>query len=455
MSANRQLQGTLRGHEGSISSMELFYLPTSLSYISGADHYQFLKPSLLSGDSLGIITWWDLTSKRFLARWQAHGNLDSNTPKEITSLQQLGLTWSSARDGIEIPIIDKDWFGCFLSHGKDGEINIWRLFEPISCGKYGINSQPFSSFRDLKPIFQMPVNMINFSNVTMVGNLLATPATQNSNNFDIYIIPTPADNNKIGILEGKLKRVLKDVDVSKYLDGSTPREPNKRGGFGIVMKLIWLNSSHLSVGYESGNIVVYEITPEKEEYHIRIVSVEPIHSPEPVTALYYDRTRHILLSGSSTDKLGITKLKNTSELDSTHMCRIKHRGIGDLCVSTDGIIGLVTWDGYARFYQYDRDFTDIKFAFKVKRKMPSISNTNPNDDIRQEDFLHPQKSAVVKYSRTQYNYAHLKEEDKIEYNNGMSKNLIRRRLERNFDNHWLLIGYKDGCIAVYSLGGSA
>ncbi|VEU20561.1 DEKNAAC101424 [Brettanomyces naardenensis] len=294
----------------------------------------------------------------------------------------------------------------------------------------------------------MPVNMLNFSNVEMQHDWLVTPATQDSNNFDVYEIKPP---------ENSLHRILKGVDVTKFGNIEEPKLEDSMGslgldnrrGFGIVMKVAWIDDSHLVVAYENGYVVTFEHSDS-----IQAVAFNSALSPEPVTSLLYDGARDILLAASASDKLCIIKASQRGDTTSgTSIHHIRHRGIGDLAVSTDGTIGLITWDGYARFFHYNEDKTDVDFVFKVKRQMPSIADNRPNstDDIKQQDFLHPQKSSVVAFSRTQVSYRKIKEQNQIEYNNGMSKNLIRRRLERDFDHHWMLIGYKDGRVAVYNV----
>ncbi|QPG75383.1 hypothetical protein FOA43_002737 [Brettanomyces nanus] len=453
MSSSRKLEGTLRGHKAGISAIQFLYLPTALTYSTSNTRHHFLKPTLITGDESGLIIWWDLTTRRQLTSWQAHGTIDSASPNAVITLQQLGITWMLSQEGTyEFPVIDKRWYGCLLSHGKDGEIKIWRLFSVVTCGDYGLKYQLYTPLHQALPpkvVFQMPVNMLNFSNVEMVDDRLVTPGTEDSNKFDIYTVPIPGtDESGTG-----LKRLFKAVQFESDNPNFT-----HRNGFGIVMKFAWIDRDHIAVGYESGHVVTYELAQNT----VKAITINSIHTPEPVTALYYDWSRDIILSASSTDCLAIMsgrKAIETSSLsfpvDTTSAIsvhHIKHRGIGDLSVSTDGTVGVVTWDGYTRFFHYTEGNSDLTFVFKVKRQAPSISDNriSSDNDIKQESLLHSQKSSALVYSRTQIPYTFIKESRTLEYNDGMSKNLVRRRLERNFDNHWALIGYKDGRVAVYS-----
>lgn len=479
MGVVRKLQGTLRGHKSAITAVELAYLPTAITYTDQSsgitDETHFLQPSLLTADEAGLIIWWDLTTRRPISKWQAHGQKESKLPKGVTTLQQLGLTWRKSKDGaFEVPEIDLQWYGCVLSHGKDGEVRIWRLFEAVPCGKHGLSFKPVMLVKQEhpKPMFTMPVNMLNFSNVEMCcDGVIATPGTQNSGAFDVYEVGVPAcgtdgtDKRTLALI-----RKLKAVDVSSFIhsdvEQTTESVSGHRGGFGIVMQVRWIGTERLAVGYESGAVVIYRVDKrEEEKWKIEPVVVNYVHKPEPITALLYDDVHDIMLMGSSTDQLAwicqVTHLNETNEgiLDSTKSSNVyhtEHNGIADISVSTDGHVGVVTWDGYSRFYRYlsnEGENDSLKFVFKVKRTMPSITDNRSyaTDDIKQQDMLHPQKASVVLYSKKQVEYHALKERREVEYNNGMSKNLVRRRLERDLDSRWMLIGYKDGRVAVYKL----
>ncbi|KAF6008273.1 hypothetical protein HII13_004058 [Brettanomyces bruxellensis] len=472
----RRIQGTLRGHKAAITAIELVYLPTSITFTDQSTNItqdtQFLRPSLLTGDETGLVIWWDLATRRPISKWQAQGHKGSKLPCGVTTLQQLGLTWHNSENGsFEVPEIDLQWYGCVLSHGKDGEVKIWRLFEAVSCGDHGLAFKPMMVAKQKlpTPIFTMPVNMLNFSNVEMhSGGVIATPGTQDTGAFDVYEISAPS-----AVTDKRtpaLSRKLKAVDISKFIeiqhDQTTDTVSGQRAGFGIVMKVRWIGTERLTVGYESGAVVIYRIDRQDEKnWKIQPVVVDYTHKPEPITALLYDNVRDIVLTGSSTDKIAwlcnAKHLNDTNDgiFDSTECTKVyhmEHNGISDISISTSGHVGVVTWDGYSRFYEYtdgEVENSSLKFVFKVKRQMPSIADNRlyATDDIKQQDMLHPQKASVVLYSKRQVEYYALKEKREILYNNGMSKNLVRRRLERDLDSRWMLIGYKDGRVAVYKL----
>lgn len=403
------LQGTLRGHRGSVSVVQTFYLPTGITYSQGPAR-DLLNATLLTGDEHGFVIWWDLSTRRPIGRWNAHGD------NAVLTIEQLGVDWSLV-DGMEQPTIDLDRFGSVLTHGKDGEIKVWRLFEPSRDPNGGLISQPSTALQrkldvdvdpsQIPPIeFQMPVNMMNFSNVAIYHDLLATPATQDSNNFDLYRVPRRGTDDQ-------LNRLLKNVGT---------------GDSGIIMKMAWAKD-RLVLGYENGKLVQYDVDGKQ-------LSSDDTLCSQPVTALYYDSAHDHIYSGSASDTL-------VCDSQSFH---IKHKGIGDIKVSTGGVVGLVTWNGYARFYK------DQTLLFKIARKAPSIANNRPqSDDIKAQNADKNQRGTFIAFSKHQPSLSRLVADNEANFTNGRCKNLIRHRVEKSYDTQWLFVGYQDGKIQVYAL----
>ncbi|ODV82625.1 hypothetical protein CANARDRAFT_204815 [[Candida] arabinofermentans NRRL YB-2248] len=418
-----------------------------------------MTPTLISVDESGWIIWWDITTKRPIGSWKGHNG-------NILTLKQL----------------DHKWYGKILTHGKDGELVIWDLFTLIKLNSTSVtfrNSCPlqrklFSDGENMskwpmpKVIFRMPVNMMNFSNVDIQWDgIVVTPSTQDSNKLDIYRISI--DEHQIAI-DGGLKRLFKSVcpmeiiqrdglDVKvDHIKNEEDTNGSVGGGqskdLGIIMKIVWVSNTKFSVGYESGHVITYSLTPDNEK--IGIFSICAKHYPNPIISLTYDQFNDRLISSSSSDMIVFDDL-NYGILDVTSKVKVfklKHKGVSDIKVRNI-MVGFITWDGYARFYKYDEEKV-LKFLFKLKKLVPSITPsinptaTSESDITETIDESLAQRASILNFTKIQKNHQGLKNDNNLIFNNGMSKNIIKKRDEINYDRNWLFIAYKDGRIVLYN-----
>ncbi|KAG7928090.1 hypothetical protein KL925_001390 [Ogataea polymorpha] len=425
------LNGTLRGHKDAISALQVFYVPSSLAALSGDREIQLMTPTLMSSDESGWIYWWDLTSRRPLGVWKAHNG-------NVLTIKQLGLSWDQGSH-----VLDYSWFGKLLSHGKDGELKVWDIFDfskdaphvfkPSSVLSRRIHTEGDSAAHWPSPpvAFQMPINVMNFSNVDIRNGILLSPATQDSAKLDIY---------RIDVEKNDLKRLFRAIDPlelaeNNLIDLNLHGSPeNASRGLGIVMKLVWLDNETFAVGFESGHVITFALKDDK----VGILDCDSQHYPNPILALYYDHNNHRLISTSSADKVVI------QYQDQHTVFKLKHKGVAD--VKTMGnLVGMVTWDGYSRFYTYD-DEAVLKFQFKLHKMVPSIAATNSTVDIAENVGHLQQRVSVLAFSHTQ-----AFSRSALIHTNGMGKNIVRRRDEMNLMNSYLFIGFKDGRIAIYTV----
>ncbi|KAH3665428.1 hypothetical protein OGAPHI_003612 [Ogataea philodendri] len=425
--------GTLRGHTAAISAVEVFYVPSMFTASLATGNDQLFEPTLISSDESGWIIWWDITIKRPLAVWKAHeGN--------ILTVKQVGLDWTEANTAS----IDEKWFGKLLTHGKDGDLKVWDLFQVSKDAYYSyrpssllnkkvhVEGDDVTQWKTPRLPFEMPINVMNFANVDINNGVLLAPGTQDSAKIDIY---------RIDIETSNLTRLFKavcpmEIAEQNRIDLNVQAIPDSEvRGLGIVMKLVWIADNKFAAGYESGHVIIFQIQAES----IDIVQYDVQHYPNPILSLYYDATNEKLISTSSSDKIVI------QTTDSSKLFHVNHKGVADVKTRND-LVGLVTWDGYARFYNYD-DQTTLKFKFKLSKMVPSISATNSSTDIAENaSNIQGQRVGVLAFSKSQPFH----ERSELAYINGSAKNLVRRRDEMKLTSNWLFLGYKDGKVAVYT-----
>lgn len=232
---------------------------------------------VVSADRDGFVAVWDVFLKRPKAVWKAHDG-------HVVSLQStpLGL----------------------LTQGRDSNIRIWKApFTGISSS-FPLEAHAAS---DLEPnsrmpsCFEIPVNSLNFCNVAYCGGLLATPATRDSENFDIYAV----------LDDFSLLRVVENFGT----DGPANSD-GKRAGSGIIMRLLFVDELLLFAGYESGCVKAFRIKRDSvsvvarndhfmmnKPAKVTVVMDEDAHTPHPVLSLDYDPATCRLYSGSASKKL--------------------------------------------------------------------------------------------------------------------------------------------------------
>lgn len=208
-----------------------------------------------------------------------------------------------------------------LSHGRDSNIRIWSL-DSESIAKCSKNVASVGSDDSCRPQYdEIPVNSLNFCNVDFwdLGNesaLLATPATIDSDNFDVYIIKKTSQ-------EFSIKRVVENFSVkSAKLNSSGIEEINSQEsvlqhrGHGIVMRLLFVAHNLLFVAYESGALFCYRLEHHSRNlskkndrlvidtgYKVTLMASLLGHTPQPVLSLEYDKGSNIIYCGSASKKL--------------------------------------------------------------------------------------------------------------------------------------------------------
>lgn len=472
----KKLQTTLRLHSAPITCIEPFYLPSTITYSTKNDiginkENLIFNQSLLTADESGLIIWWNLSTHRPLGIWKAHDD-------SILTVQQLGVKWDTDnKHNFNIPEISKS-YGQLLTHSKDGTIKIWNLINlfniddmksgfTYSCflKKKLITSDENAKYISPPLLFEMPVNTLNFSNVELnfIG-LLLTPATTESEGWDLYKIDLDQPEEYL-----KLKRLIQNhkVNLSSSIEelndqGDPDNESNvftKRGNTGVIMKFCWIDSNRFIVGYESGDLIGFQIISNLEGDNSNFKAKKFLHiknlDGNPITSIVIDRVNNKILCSSTGSKICIIDLSNSDY--KSKIFETKHKGIGDIsCDPYTKSVGIVTWDGYTRIYEEDKE-NILKFDFKMRRQLPAISNSkeivdNQNGEVSQINNLQTQRANKLKFTEKQMDpYLNKDSAINIMYNNGRSKNVIKKNREEMFGERWLFVGYQDGKVSMYSI----
>lgn len=340
---------------------------------------------LVSADRDGWVVVWNLTTRRPRALWKAHDG-------HILTLKQ-------TPHGL-------------LTHGRDSSLRLWKmdaesLRECSADGSLlGSNLSPSGP-----PHVEIPVNALNFSNVDFFGEYLATPATVDSDNLDVYRIRDPFG-------EFSFSRILENVAISSVHTKTEAEESNGhseveeingpsglnaseeklgRGGHGIIMQLKFISETLFFVAYESGavfGLAIENVTHDKISPKSRLVLPKPCkvtkvflandHKPQPVLSLEYDQLTQCLFTGSASKKLHIYNLKHLTsgsstngELSDIETHNLRHYGIQCLQVLPDRII-IGFWDGVVR--GYSKTFEELFLLVRAEEsiKPAFIGNQAPN-----------------------------------------------------------------------------
>lgn len=443
----KQLLTTLRLHSSPITSIEPFYLPSPLTYsITNnsnniySNDITIFNPTLLTADESGLIIWWNLTTRRPLGIWQAHND-------SVISMKQLGVEWVSTIEGYNIPKLN-NLYGSLLTHSKDGSVKIWKMIDFLNDSKseFVYTSVLRKKIDDDKnnntplKLFELPVNTLNYANIDMnLQSILLTPATIDSEGFDIYQIDLSQQEEY-----KKLKRIIQNYKYEKKMDDFDEDDVDitKRAGTGVIMKIRWIDDKTFIIGYENGNMVIYKI---KEMNKITKVYEDASLSGNPITSIIVDYKNNKILWTSTGSKVCI--LDRTLNKPSI-IFETKHKGINDINLdSYSNTVGLITWDGYSRIYQYDDD-TGLKFNFKIRRQIPTVLNSNEQGD-NNENSVQTQRASILKFTKRQVNPSSNNSLFKINYSNGRFKNIVKRNREEIYSQRWMFIGYQDGKVSVY------
>lgn len=450
---DKKLLATLRLHNSSITSIETFYLPSSLNCKLGeSDVKQFplFNPSFITADESGILIWWNIATRRPLGIWKAHDDA-------ILTVKQLGLKWhSSSVSNANVPETN-DSFGQLLTHSKDGTIKIWKLidilnYESLEFTYTGLLKKQLSDdICSVMPplLFQMPVNNLNFSNIDInFMGFLITPATIESEGFDIYVLDiTQQEEHK------KLRRLVNNYQLrndseNETVDHEVKTDLTKRKGTGVIMKIIWLNEDQFAIGFESGELAIFRLSSNLGEFIVENKLKNDMLVGNPITAISFDRIQNRLLWASTGSKLCILNILELTPF----VVELKHKGVSDIAVDSSSV-GLITWDGYVRFYDYCDDGT-LRFASKTRRRAPAISTSKEaiefNDENTRINAMDIQRASVIKFTMKQVDPAQNKLA-KVFYTNGRCKNVVKRNRENIYGEQWMFVGYHDGNVSINSI----
>lgn len=413
---------TLRRHVCSITALEFVKVPIYSTKktitLQNDSNSMVLKPFLLSSDESGKVIFWDLTILRPIAEVQAHES-------QILTIRQLGI-----RDDV----VDSDYFGLVLTHGRDHIIKIWRLFDEKGAVEF-------------KKCYEIPVNALNFSNVDVYGGYLITPNTMNSNAFDLY------DISYISQEEGdetRLKRLFEGVDVFKHaiatgfakfeefnVQRDDEEDVNRVDKFGIIMKLLFVDQNRVFIGYESGHVASIELDFSSKSF--KILNITNQHFPNPVLSLTFDKANSTVLS-TSIDSHIVSH--NTRTNDSTVYKLEKFGKISDVACYEDKYV-LSSWNGYIRFYNTDMDTHTFQYISSFKKPKGLLAgDLNVIGNINDDSGIEKEKNKIVKPNSLAINAKSNIDPD--------VRKLYARRDVKLIEGSYLAVGYDDGTITLYN-----
>lgn len=239
---------------------------------------------------------WNLATKRPRALWKAHDGYI--------------LTLKATSMGL-------------LSHGRDSNIRIWDL-SPDSIKFCSSETSKMDKEVTIPRFEEIPVNALNFCNVDLwemkntseeITALLATTASVNSDNFDVYkVTKSKRDLSVLRIIENFS---VKSVEPEKYPieEVNSPELALSLRGHGIVMRLLFAAENTLFVAYESGAVFGLKLVLRLRESlkksdrlivnnDVKVVPIMAVlgRSLQPVLALEYDGNG-TLYCGSASKKL--------------------------------------------------------------------------------------------------------------------------------------------------------
>lgn len=443
---------TLRGHLSNVVNVEVCYLKGPSDLI------------LVTGDEAGWIIWWNLGTKRPLAVWKGHDSI-------IVTLK----------------IIEEN---LLLSHSRDSEIKIWKMEDNFPYAKTlpDVELKGVSLFLTEKnaakgktkneillkkyPLpehVSIPVNSLSFCNVDYKDGYLITPATLNSNNFDLYFASFRSTKCDESLNDRfNLKRLANDVDPwklykkSEKYETSRPVNILKRDTFGAMMKVMFVQRNMVFVGYESGDVISIEIEfnfpIEKLNQHLpetlqkfasenkvsynktlinkdvtfKLLSLDSSNVPNPILSLEFDSYANSVISGSAGKKVTFHKLPLSHDV---YHCNLRHAGSLSISANKDTFV-VAFWDGVVKGC-----LRNGQEKFKIAERLPRIGELETNSGQAEEKG----KSNYMKIGTVKLVDFSYEKNLNTKY-----KYLIKQK--RDIKNNDLLVcGYENGIVKIFKL----
>lgn len=426
---NRPKQkASLRGHNAAITcsiSFEDFNSNTNI---------------LVTSDENGWISCWDILTKRPIAVWRAH----SSTVLSLLQIEQ----------------------NLLLTHGKDSSIRIWVLDNSKQLARSFPEDDAIDNGSHPWPEYiEIPVNTLNFCNVSYLHGLLLTPATQDSNNFDLYsIFPAKARDMPDFELRLSLKRLIanadplklhqkavKDNNAANGIEFEIGEESAKRDGFGIMMNLLFVSPSLFYIGYESGHVLGFlfenqlssiRVTEKdggnsfdssviNKDATVKLSFYSDFHCPHPITVLRHNEQLYV---GSAGKKLTVHAISSITNQESLEAHNLKFAGVQDICVQGPLVV-LAFWNGGVTGYKHNE--LDLKKLWSLQRDVPRLAVLETNNGQKDKKEQPDKTKAKTVY------FISIKQQQGSSY-----RELIRYR---KMQSSVLVVGYNDGIVIMYEV----
>ncbi|AMD18794.1 HBL108Cp [Eremothecium sinecaudum] len=405
MAVEQKLYYTLRAHVASI---------TDLCCVYGLN-----TPHLLSSDSDGTIYLWNLISRRPVA----HGKISGQ------------VVW-----------IDCLRPGLYVALSKDNTLRFMRTQHNKEIVK--ITEYVSRELQELRVVYEIPVNSLNFANVAIqeLDNeryMLWCCNTMDSECIDIYEFNLSNEQS--------FKRVFQALNIYEQIS-NIRGEKNifKFDKLGTIMKFLAVGPM-VYCGFESGFVVGLRVC----DGVVDIAYVSPVHYPEPVLGMVYNKEKHVVLTSSTKNIIGIhcTEMgfgKLYDKIDNVRIMRgleytktsfnVPLKKVSHIDV-LDGLLLLGSWTGYVVALQE----SDNEVVFKIRKDKNQvyvddsyIGNAEPSNKEKPWTPV----GCVIGVPGNVF--------DKLGNRNSLRPGEIRKLNE--FAKHrWCVVGYEDGTITIYQV----
>ncbi|XBW38315.1 hypothetical protein QEN19_003904 [Hanseniaspora menglaensis] len=297
-------------------------------------------------------------------------------------------------------------------------------------------------------LFEMPVNVLNFSNVLVLPVLeknqvgcfyIATVSTTDPDSFDMYFV---------NIINKTLNRLLKQV---KY----TEPELN----FGNIMQFEYLGDSRtIAVGYEDGSVYLFQMAKnfEKIESSNMLIHFPAMYNKDsdketecdhPLLSFAYSLDSSILYMGHAKSNCIYSYETKTNRIKTT-----KHKkvlSVSNIAVLSDSKVLFLTWEHGS---VYSLDFTTTESKLHVIYTIPEKPNIQMVDIDPTGDTTvpHPFKAASRSYNKINILKVIPKEQLQKSYLDTTSKVLLKRYSHVITHDH-VALGLDSGVVIILQL----